>query len=369
MLQTITDPIGQTTIFSVILVIAILSFLGKKKVLNGFSAEVTVQLKGFAILTILFGHIGYFLFTDHSFLHPLSSISGVGVDLFLLLSGYGLGISSLKNNYRPLEFYRRRIGKIFIPLWIVLIIILLLDAFFLHTFYNWQTIIQNFLGFYPSADIYLDLNSPLWYLTLILFYYLIFPWIFNPKKVVLSGTALAIISTLIISLNLPVTAGVQHLYQLHYLAFPLGIILAGLSSKFSNFFNNKIFNSKRSPQQSRLIRYLLISISAALFFFSLRPEENKLIYQLLSLLSATSITAFFILTKLRFKLLEVFGNYSYEIYLLHWPLLYRYDFLYKFLPPAISTALYLAILLALGCLLQKTNLSSFKNSNTLNSTK
>jgi peptidoglycan/LPS O-acetylase OafA/YrhL len=369
MLQTGSAPLEQNIIFFSLLVTAILLSLGKKPSPQSLSLEVTTSLKGFAILTILFGHIGYFLFANHSFLHPLSSISGVGVDLFLLLSGYGLAISSLKKNYLPLEFYRRRIGKIFLPLWIVLIIILLLDAFFLHTFYTWQIITQNFLGFYPSADIYLDLNSPLWYLTLILFYYLIFPWIFNPKKVVLSGTALAIISLLIISLNLPVTAGVQHLYQLHYLAFPLGIILAGLSSKFSNFFNNKIFNSKKSPQQSRLIRYLLISISAALFFFSLRPEENKLIYQLLSLLSATSITAIFILTKLRFKLLEVFGNYSYEIYLLHWPLLYRYDFLYPHLPAAISTALYLAILLALGYLLQKTNLSSIKNSNTLNSTK
>ena len=369
MLQTVSLPLEQNIIFFSLLVAAILLSLRKKTSPQSLSLEVTTSLKGFAILTIVFGHIGYFLFTDHSFLHPLSSISGVGVDLFLLLSGYGLATSSLKKNSPPLEFYRRRTGKIFTPLWITLIIILLLDTFFLHTFYTWQTIIQNFLGFYPSADIYLDLNSPLWYLTLILFYYLIFPWIFNPKKVVLSGTALAIISLLIISLKLPVTAGVQHLYQLHYLAFPLGIILAGLSSKFSDFFNNKIFNPKNTAQQSRLIRYLLISISAALFFFSLHPKENQLIYQLFSLLSAISITAIFILSKLRFKLLEIFGTYSYEIYLLHWPLLYRYDFLYPHLPAAISTALYLAILLALGYLLQRLSRLSIKNSHQLNSTK
>lgn len=359
MLQTISNSSEQTIIFSILFFTALLFFLRRKKNQQGFSLEVTASLKGFAILTIIFGHIGYFLFTDHSFLFPLSTISGVGVDLFLLLSGYGLAISALKKNYLPLEFYQKRIGKIFLPLWITLIIFLLLDATILHIFYNWEVIVKSFLGFYPRADIYLDLNSPLWYLTLILFYYIVFPWVFKPKKPFLSAAFLAIISTILVSLTLPVNPGVQHLYQLHFLAFPLGIALAGLSQHWPKVSQHKIFQQIKSPIQSEIIRYISLALLFGILFFSLRPEENQLIYQLLSLLSAISITTIFILTKLRFQLLEVFGNYSYEIYLLHWPLLYRYDFLFRFFPAGPSTAIYLIILLGLAYLLQKIPSNTF----------
>jgi peptidoglycan/LPS O-acetylase OafA/YrhL len=47
------------------------------------------------------------------------------------------------------------------------------------------------------------------------------------------------------------------------------------------------------------------------------------------------------------------GIYSFEIYLLHWPLLSRYNFLFKFLPAGLATFLYLPILLGLAYLMNK----------------
>jgi len=42
------------------------------------------------------------------------------------------------------------------------------------------------------------------------------------------------------------------------------------------------------------------------------------------------------------------GTYSYEMYLLHWPLLSRYDFLYRTLPASLATFAYLALFIGLG---------------------
>lgn len=348
MQQTAVVPIEQTIIFGGLFFVVFLWLLRKKQEPLNFSLLVTSELKGFAILTIILGHIGYFLFTDHGFLYPFSTISGVGVDIFFLLSGYGLALSSMKKNYVPLEFYRRRVGKIFLPLWIVLVLLLLLDAFLLGRFYDWSVMVRSFLGLYPSADIYNDLNSPLWYLTPLFFYYLVFPWVFKPRWAVFSGFILALLGYVLLSLPLPVTEGVRNLYSLHYLAFPLGVVLAGLSS-FTKKFHSII---------TTWARYILLIVCGGVFFYAATAGGSGLTAQLLSLLCTLMVLFIFIATKLYSRLFEIFGNYSYEIYLLHWPLLYRYDFLYRFLPPGVATFLYLIVMLGLAWALRK--IVSFK---------
>lgn len=353
MLQNITNSLEQTLIFTCLLGLAFLLSIRTEREPFNLSLLVTSELKGFAILTIIFGHIGYFLFTDHNFLAPLSNISGVGVDLFFLLSGYGLAISSIKKPYQPKEFYRRRIGKIFIPLWISLIIFLLLDAFILHHFYDWPVILKSFLGFYPQADIYQDLNSPLWYLTPLLFYYLIFPWLFKPRWPVLSAMALGIIAWGVFLFILPVSAGVHNLYSLHFLAFPLGVALANLLPSIQNIYR-KILNDKTPANLSRIIRYLFLPVALGIFFYTFNSGgQSPLVTQLISLVCALSLITVFTLIKLHSRLLEILGNHSYEIYLLHWPLLYRFGFLYRLLPAGLVTALYIAILLGLAYLFQQ----------------
>jgi peptidoglycan/LPS O-acetylase OafA/YrhL len=79
--------------------------------------------------------------------------------------------------------------------------------------------------------------------------------------------------------------------------------------------------------------------------------------QLVSLLTMFLVLAVFILKRFRFGLLSVIGYVSFEIYLVHWPLISRYDFLYTHTPAWLATALYLGIFVALGWLLKSiTNL-------------
>jgi peptidoglycan/LPS O-acetylase OafA/YrhL len=59
------------------------------------------------------------------------------------------------------------------------------------------------------------------------------------------------------------------------------------------------------------------------------------------------------LKRFEIKALYWIGFFSYEIYLFHWPLMYRYYSLFKILPPWLAMLLYLPIFIVLGWLMQK----------------
>ena len=90
------DPVRSTWIFGAILLVAV--FTSAKRRTSGeaaFPRSATEELKGLAILLVVFAHIGYALVPGGRFLFPLSVGAGIGVNVFLLLAGYGLATSAL----------------------------------------------------------------------------------------------------------------------------------------------------------------------------------------------------------------------------------------------------------------------------------
>ncbi len=342
MLIKVLDPVFQTALFSIIFLCLLLAFIRKKEGEIFFSKEVTNQLKGFAVLTIIFSHIGYFLSSDPRFLYPFSILAGVGVNLFLFLSGFGLTLSHLKSSFSPFSFYKKRLLGLFIPLWVVITILLLADNFVLNRTYPILEIIRSFLGFYPRADLFQNLDSPLWYFSVILFLYLIFPLVFIKKVPLLSPILVLSLSLLLLNLPLPVDPDVLNLYKLHFLAFPLGISFA-LAIQYIKFKLN------------RILKILIFSLAVPVFLYlSVHSGvgENHNIEQSSSLLTTLSLVVIFSLSRFNFGLFSLFGIYSYEIYLIHWPILSRYN-LFLELPPFLMTALNLSLILFLGYTLQK----------------
>jgi len=374
MILNIYNPVGETWIFTIILGIALIFSIRRKKPRDFFKPSMTQELKGLAILMVVFGHIGYFLVSDHRFLFPFSIISGVAVDLFLFLSGYGLTFSHLKNEYDIKEFYRRRLPRLFVPFWIMLLIFFSLDFIVLKSGYSWQYIVQSFLGIFNSADIYKDINSPLWYFTLILFYYLVFPLVFHRKHYWLSALGIYLITILITFWNPLFLSGVMYLYRLHIVAFPLGIIFAWLfhnyhhfscfiSEKFSQFLGYKkplrlsgtIQKIAASPIFKQTIRYLFMTLLAIIVVYTSYHSgvENINKAKIISIVTTLAFLFFFLSMRFEFKLLDLIGFYSYEIYLLHWPILFHYDIFYRFLPAGTATALYIVFFLILAWALHK----------------
>lgn len=346
-IQNIGNPVFESYVFFVILAIAALvSLCWKKKEDAGFPSSLTNELKGWATILIVTSHVGYFLFANHQFLYPLSNIAGAGVDLFLFLSGFGLVASFYKKPLSAWEFYKKRLIKIFIPLWVFLIVFLLLDKFLLNQTYQLGTVIESFFGIFRHADIYRDINSPLWYLTLILFYYLTFPFVFMRERPGISALLWLLIGYGITKLNPGYFASVNHLHTWHIVAFPFGCWFAGLVNKPSAYLKKlvgwlqnvrlKTPSVVRWPLKILAIAALLLTIS----YWMINPGVggNKWILQVISITTLIEIILVAWLKPIRFRLLEWLGVYSYEIYLLHWPLLYRYDFILGRLPAGLGVA-------------------------------
>ncbi len=368
---SVDSPIEQTLVFGVIFFILLALSFRLKSEEKLFSFGLTNELKGVAILAVVLAHIGWFLSRDTEFLFPFSAFAGVGVDLFLLLSGYGLTISHLTKKISPWRFYLKRLMKLFVPLWIVLIILIVADKLFLNISYPAATLFKNFLGFFPRADLFNDIDSPLWFITLITFYYLIFPLLFIKKWPVVSAILYFFAGYLLTEyVPLPVDQGVLWLQRLHILAFPVGVFIGAVFNHF-RLSNRSLlsFQPKRDeatkpdssikPAANNKFFFVILTIlSLALFslFYYLGlhsavghgqwPEQNK------SVLMVVIVIAAFMLLPFEFRFFNLLGLYSFEIYLLHWPLIYRYDFLYKFLPAGLATGLYIFILIGLAYLLQ-----------------
>jgi len=351
MIISISDAVTQTWVVIGALVVLLLISI-RKKPKEFFPKSTTDELKGLAILLVVLSHIGYFLVNDHRFLLPLSNYAGVGVDLFLLLSGYGLTMSALQKPLSRLQFYKKRLIRLYIPVAVIIIFFLILDALILKRTYPLVLSIKNFLGFFPSADLYNDIDSPLWFITLLLSYYVIFPLIFWRRAPLVSAGIIGYVSWWLANKNLsdllPVTHGIASLYQLHLLTFPIGVAIAAVVfHTLQRNMETKWKNLVRTWILVGLTVFLLHMLSRSAVGGDWKQEE------IVSIATALAFMSVFILNSFEFGLLSFFGKYSFEIYLIHWPLLYRYDLVYSHLPAGIATLSYLLLFIFLGYWYQK----------------
>ncbi|MBP7769558.1 MAG: acyltransferase [Aliarcobacter sp.] len=363
---TITNVPEANMIVIIALIAVILITFRKSQHTEVFPISVTQELKGLGILTVVFAHFAYMLVTNAEFLFPLSIIAGVGVDLFLFMSGYGLSIGMMKKPMPVFEFYKKRVIKIFIPFWIALIIIFAADAIFLNINYTTPYIIQSLLGWFPTAVGYGDVNSPFWYITWMIMFYALFPIVFSVKRPWLSAIVLGVIATLLGVYN-PFEMGDNWLHRLHTLAFPLGIIAAWLLVKSKEKENKLVVFLENFRNNSKGIsRYLVIAIMFVIvIYMSLNTSASSwpilksilgkgyFVEQFASLIIMFAFIVIFSLKKLDNKFLSIYGLYSFEVYLIHWPLMARYDIFFDIFPAGIAVIAWIITFIIVSWILQK----------------
>jgi len=159
-----------------------------------------------------------------------------------------------------------------------------------------------------------------------------------------------------VNLKLPVPKDLLKLYKLHFLAFPFGML-------FASIFNNNILKikdrlkilqlGKTVPFFLRFILTLLLTIVFSYTAIHSSIGEKISSEALISLITMTTLVLIVLIKKVQSNLLIVLGEYSYGIYLIQWPLMYRYDFIYKHTPLFLGTLLYIAVFLIIGYVLNR----------------
>ncbi len=335
--------ISNALIFLALLCLAGLTWQRKK---NTFLDRTqTDQLKGVAILFVVTGH----LWTHVSLHGAVPNFAGYAVALFLFLSGYGLARSWEKKPLTAIEFATRRITRVMLPYWIATAGILFLDYWLLGRQYSVLEIVSTLAGmnFSPSLRF---LDYARWYITLILIFYCVF---FLVNKFLSSLQAIA--GLFVFSLFLFVLRRLEIFpfgALFHFVAFPLGCLVACFHGRIKSF----VMGGKLT-----LPILLFVTLAGALLCAKIPLWiGNEGMTDKIILLGADTCRPLFLCAFLIavFALLGTFnlcsrffmfcGIISYEIYLLHGPLLIKYNPIFPYFS---SRLVVVAFLVFVGCIL------------------
>ena len=196
-------------------------------------------------------------------------------------------------------------------------------------------------------------------------FYILFPLVFSTKRPWLSAIILSVIATLIGVYN-PLEMGDNWLHRLHTVAFSLGIIFAWLLFETKDKENKLVKVLKHFRNESKFMPYVVIALMlAVVVYMSLHTTANHwptltailgkgyFVDQFTSIIIMFAFIIIFSLKRFDNKFLSIYGLYSFEVYLIHWPLMGRYDVFFDILPAWVAVVAWMVTFILVSWLLQK----------------
>lgn len=248
----------------------------------------TSFLKGVAICLVVFGHI----MGRNGLPVQFAFFASFGVSIFLLISGYGLTLSFMKNGLDG--FFRKRVQSVLIPFAIITLLLYSVGGELFNKPINVLTTI-----FLINSE--LPLDRSMWYIQYIFIWYAVFYSIFILVKQNSLRVALLMLFSVLLYKTEINNINVNSVWQfkLHAFEFPIGVALA--------FFS-------MSKSKAKLLAVIFgVLFIASYYYLCLVMKDD--IYNLSGVVF--SIFAFFVsLSGLGNGFLSKVGDYSYELYLL-----------------------------------------------------
>lgn len=292
----------------------------------------TDSLRGFAILVIIIGHFNYRVIENQ----PLilwGWLGAHGVPIFLILSGYAISESYKKKGL--LHFFEKRFMRVYIPFFISNAFFLVLDFFLLGKRYNFLSFLQFLSGYKTTIGTY-------WFLHFLFYFYFLFFIAFSLIK-----TNTGRLFFLFIGSTVPfIFDSFGRIAQETAFSFPIGVLLSS---------RKEILDRIKSTFSLKLIIFLC-SLLILNYFFQSGTSPDVLGKNLQkSFWSLFIISMLYAIIHARTPRVFCFlGRISYELYLLHLPFLYSYDFILYKLPLYFSFPIYMLFIITTALLFQLT---------------
>jgi exopolysaccharide production protein ExoZ len=277
----------------------------------GVHLPVLDELKGWAMLLVILYHGGGVLGWTN-WLH-----GEVGVDLFLIISGFTLVHTS--RDLSPGRFLRRRILRIYPAYWVALATFLVLGGVYYEAWRTADNIVAHVLGIhaYYRMLYFADINDSFWFISLIIAAYGVF--LLVRRKLADVGW--------IAGLGLLLFAAVNRFY----VAIDAAGAIGHLGMRVPSFFVGLVAGQLAGPvaTEFRFSPMLAIGLLASVYLGFTRNIIP--VYTL----AALALIAGYLLVRRslhrhpdgRFLLagFGLLGTYSYEIFLFHQPLIRDYN--------------------------------------------
>ena len=246
----------------------------------------TTTLRGIATLIIMIGHVGVSGFGCRLF----NPFGGIGVAMFLFLSGYGLSESFKKNGLN--HFWKKKVIRIVIP------------------YIIWIPIYHLAIRFSPLGSVYhLEIIPRYWFIEYLIITYILFYFLFHyyAKQAIIVMGIMGIISVIVLS----------NLRAEQSFSFLAGIIFSHEKDYFRNSSKKHVF--------TLACIFFTIGISALLIkqlpqlrVYDLESLQFKVLNLFIKLPLGLSILFLtFALKPNGTKWLSAVGNIAYELYLTH----------------------------------------------------
>ncbi len=281
------------------------------------------QLMGMAILWVMFYH-SHINVEPYSILKFVKRIGYLGVDIFMLLSGFGVYFSISKDNSIK-NFYKKRALRI-LPYYLPIVLIVSLIAWYFGI-WPFSSIIHNLLmtGFW--FNIGLDKMYD-WYIPSLVFLYLITPLFYKYfKKNKIKTTVLVIL--FFYAFNYLTGALFWHLYNFTFRAilYFFGFWLADFLKNHKEYKINFTFSSL-------LFFFLITGVRLLYYFYSYTSSFDLFgLYLLPAPLIVFPLCIFLsylfsCIPKYNYPILTFFGTYTLTLYIFHEKILFLFSNLF-----------------------------------------